>query len=150
MIRKKCKESALEYLSKKKGKKGSEIEVKSLKMSEYLLPNDVLTIEEQRNIFEIRNKMSNIPSNFKTEKDSTVKCICGEKESMKHIYICKQIKRTEQVIHYEEVHRDNLKHLKSIGKRFEENMREREKKMKFQEILYCDPLQSVTMDCSNG
>ena len=67
---------------------------------------------------------------------------------MKHVYNCKQLNINETEIEYEEVYRDNLKYLKCIEKRFEENLKEREKQL--QEILHRDPLQSVTMDCNNG
>ena len=39
---------------KKKGKKGKEINYPEIQMSEYLLPNDELSVDEQRNIFEIK------------------------------------------------------------------------------------------------
>ena len=68
--------------------KGCEIEYRSLEMADYLLPfNNKLTIEEKRNLFAVRNKMINIQCNFSSKCE--VKCECGEKESMKHIYECK-------------------------------------------------------------
>ena len=60
-------------------------------MSEYLLPNDELSVDEQRNIFEMRNKMSHIPSNFSSENENTYECVCGEKENMEHIYKCRYL-----------------------------------------------------------
>ena len=39
---------SFEYLMKKRGKKGIEINYSHLKMAEYLLPNDELTMSEQR------------------------------------------------------------------------------------------------------
>ena len=45
---------------------------------------------------------------------------------------------------------DNLKELKYIKERIKENMKERENERGTQEILYCDPLLSVKMDCSNA
>ena len=96
MIRRKCKEKAYEYLLQKRGKKGNEIQYKSLRMAEYLLPNEELTVENQREIFEIRNRMVNIPSNFKSEKESKETCICGEKETMEHLFYCKQINIEEK------------------------------------------------------
>ena len=61
LIRKKCKELALEYLLKKRGSKGKELIYNEIQTAEYLLPNDELNIEEQRTIFSIRNRMINIP-----------------------------------------------------------------------------------------
>lgn len=49
----------------RRGSKGIEIEYSSLKMADYLLPNDDLTITEQRRIFSIRNRMINIENNFR-------------------------------------------------------------------------------------
>ena len=48
MIRIKCKELALEYLLKNRGSKGKEIDYKEIQTAEYLLPNNEITIEEQR------------------------------------------------------------------------------------------------------
>ena len=80
---------AFEYLTSRRGSKGQEIEYTELKMAEYLLPNhEKITTEEQRNIFEIRNRMVPIPSNFpKIEKKEI--CVCGELENSKQIYQCK-------------------------------------------------------------
>ena len=71
----------------KRGSKGKEIEYARTQMAQYLLPNDQLEVKEQRKIFEMRNKMTNIPDNFSTK--SEIKCICGKIEKMEHIYNCK-------------------------------------------------------------
>ena len=65
ILRKKTKDRALNYLQNKQGSKGKEIIYSKIEMSEYLSPlNEELTFEEKRRLFEIRNKMVNIPSNF--------------------------------------------------------------------------------------
>ena len=86
LVRKKCKESAYQYLMNKRGKKGEQIIYSSIRMSEYLLPNEKMSIEDQRKIFEIRNNMIDIPANFTSEKENKARCICGEKENTTHIY----------------------------------------------------------------
>merc|ERR1712115_312881 len=59
IIKSKIEERAFEYLKLKRGKKGKEIEYKSLEMSEYLLPiNSNLNITEKRKLFEMRNRMT--------------------------------------------------------------------------------------------
>ena len=63
IIREKCQELGFEYLSKKRGSKGREIDYKKIEIAEYLLPNDEIDIDEQRTIFAIRNK---ITRNFPT------------------------------------------------------------------------------------
>ena len=78
LVRNKCKIRAYEYLINKRGKKGQNIHYKDIRMSEYILPNERLSIEDQQKIFEIRNNMTNIPSNFMSEKENTKICICVE------------------------------------------------------------------------
>ena len=54
-------------------------------MAEYLLPSyEKITIEEQRNIFSIRNQVVAIPSNFNTKKEDIF--VCSKIENMKQIH----------------------------------------------------------------
>ena len=80
IVREKNKENAFEYLLYKRGRKGSEIYYLVLEMSEYLSPNDVLTIEQQRYEFSFRNRMINMHANYSA--NSLVKCCCEVKEDM--------------------------------------------------------------------
>ena len=151
LVRKQCKIRAYEYLMNKRGKKGQNIQYKEIKMSEYLLPNEHLSIEDQQNIFEIRNNMTNIPSNFISEKENTTTCICGIKENMKHIYNCEYLNINKPTEKYEKIYEDNVKKMKNVLERFNENMKRREKlleKVNCHEILDCDPLHyiNVAMD----
>ena len=69
LVKKKCKESAYKYLMKKRGSKGKEILYsEKFEMAEYLMPNSELKIEDQLKIFEIRNRMTDIRSNFCSKK----------------------------------------------------------------------------------
>ena len=64
------KKNAFRYLNNKRGKKGEEIEYSCLEMCEYLLPtNNILTIEQKREMFAIRNRMIDIPNNFLEERN---------------------------------------------------------------------------------
>ena len=150
LIRRKCKESAYEYLMNKRGKKGQHISYTSIRMSEYLLPNENLSIEDQRKVFEIRNNMMNIPSNFISEKDNTNICVCGKTENMTHIYNCEKLNKNKPRERYEQIFENNLNKMKYILTRFGENMKQREQLIEnlksSQEILKCDPLQF----CSYG
>ena len=87
IVKQKCRESAYKYLMKKRGSKGSEIEYPQIEMAQYLAPNKFLTIDEQRQLFAVRNRMVDIPSNFCTKENNLSKCVCQEKEDMQHIYI---------------------------------------------------------------
>ena len=56
LIKIRIERNALEYLQNKRGSKGKEIEFTLLSMSEYLLPyNSIMSIEENREMFAIRN-----------------------------------------------------------------------------------------------
>ena len=83
-------------------------------MSEYLLPNDELDIKQQREIFAIRNEMTNIKSNYVSEKDNTTICICGEKENLTHIYNCRKLNKNFPEVKYEKIYGENLKEHKYI------------------------------------
>ena len=86
IIKKAIQERALEYLVDKQGSKGQELSCKELKMADYLLPsNQNISLDEQRSIFAIRNRMVIIPSNFPIGKEVEI-CPCGQIENMKHIY----------------------------------------------------------------
>ena len=134
------KERAFEYLLNKQGIKGREIKYNEFQMAEYLLPNETLkSIEDQRYLFAIRNKMIEIPSNIGKEE----KCICGKIESMSHIYYCYG---GEKEIHYEKVYNGKLIEREKVLNSFRDNMKIRETKI--QEIAsrstnFCN-------DISNG
>jgi len=58
-------QKSFEYLMTKRGSKGQEINYSELKMAEYLHPGyENISINEQRSIFSIRNRMIEIPANF--------------------------------------------------------------------------------------
>ena len=115
----------------KRGTKGSAIEYKELKLSEYLLPNNQLTIEEQRTCFGMRNGMIDIPAN---------------------VYNCEFRKSDKPAEKYERIFSDDISEQKSVLKRFEQNMETREQKA--EEFPYaiqvCDPPFSVFYGIGNG
>ena len=122
IVRKKCSEYAYKYLMNKRGTNGSELEYKELKMSEYLLPNNQLTIEEQRTLFGMRNGMIDIPANFSTKKENKAKCICKENEDMQHIYNCEYLNSDKPAEKYEKIFSGEISEQKAVLKRFEQNM----------------------------
>jgi hypothetical protein len=153
IIRTKCSAYALKYLMNKRGSKGSEINFTEIEMAEYLLPNDNLTIEEQRTIFSIRNRMVNdIPANFSSKKENTAKCICGESEDMEHVYNCKYLNIEEPAEEYLKIFSGNTREQRTVLQRFEENLSIREKKKEESShvILLSDPPSSVLYEIGNG
>ena len=133
---------------------------KELKMADYLLPSYCpITIDEQRSIFEIRNRMVNISSNFSKGMKKEI-CPCGLEENMKHIYICKLWSKGNEnhKPKYEIIFSDNVSEKIKMNKYFIMNYQEREeyeiknkeKETKPHAILTnSDPLYSV-LENSNG
>ena len=109
-------------------------------MSEYLQPNDELSIENQRSIFSIRNRMVDIPSNFSSKEENESKCLCGEMEDMKHIYYCKYLNSEDPEESYEKLFGENIQIQAKVFKRFENNLIRREKLLKNPNENECDPL----------
>ena len=126
---------------KKRGTKGKEIEYRKIEMSQYLLPNSQLEIQDQKKIFEIRNRMTNISGNYPKQSQNEMKCICGQQETMKHIYYCKKLNNIEPKVKYEKIYEGNTKIMKLIQNRFEQNMNRRNEHHHV--ILNCDPPSSV-------
>ena len=97
-----------------------------LQKAEYLQPSRTeLSIETKQKIFEVRNKMVKIPTNFSTNHKKDHRCKCGMKEDMKHIYVCPILNNEEQMIEYENIYSNNVPLIKEVFTRFENNMRNR-------------------------
>ena len=129
ILKEKISIKALNYLLEKQGKKGSEIRYSCVEMAEYLQPyNYHLNIEQQREMFSVRNKMVNIPANFSSASET--KCICGEKEELSHIYECKILSdNKQQQIEYSKIYNGNLKEQVTVYRRVSENLKNRENKV---------------------
>ena len=158
LVKKKCTESAFSYLMKKRGKKGMEINYPNIEISEYLLPNDELTIDDQRYLFAMRNGMVDIPSNFVSKENNTSKCYCGQLEDMEHLYYCKYLNNEEPEVKYEQLFCGSLCEQSKIIRRFEHNVEKRRVYSNICEnddesshaIHHSDPLYSVLLEYGNG
>ena len=149
ILRKKTKDRALNYLQNKQGSKGKEIIYSKIEMSEYLSPlNEELTFEEKRRLFEIRNKMVNIPSNF-PKSESIDKCVCGEILKMEHSYECKVINNEENETPYEKIYTGNLSDQIKVFRNMEKSLANREKYANLINDTPCDPPGSAAF-CSTG
>jgi hypothetical protein len=126
ILKESIQSKALKYLINKRGSKGQEIRYLELKMAEYLMPNfENLSIDDRRNIFEIRNRMLLIPANFPSSKDHD-KCLCGEIEDTKHIYLCKYWSNESEKTQFEMIYTDNMSKLVQVYKQFNKNYKRRE------------------------
>ena len=103
---------------KKRGSKGKELIYNEIQTAEYLLPND-----ELRTIFSIRIRMINIPSNFVSKENNFYKCICNEKEDMKHLYECNYLNRENIEVQFERIYYGTIREQKVIVKRITRNNR---------------------------
>ena len=114
-------------------------------MAEYLLPGyENITIEEQRNIFSIRNRMVEINYNFPTNNKKEM-CRCGEEETMKHIYICDYQSENNETNkpNFEEIFEENVIQQKEVNKIFQKKFQKRNKiteEIQTNAILSKDPL----------
>ena len=85
ILKQSIEKKALEYLLEKRGSKGCEIQYSSMKMAEYLSPTyEQLSLNDQRYIFAIRNRMIELEHNFRKQLPEE-KSICGDQMTQQHI-----------------------------------------------------------------
>ena len=125
LLKKHIEQKSLKYLKGKQGSKGIDIRYPTLKMAEYLMPNsECSSIEQQRYIFGIRNRMISLPVNFPQNK-MEIKCVCGQREDMQHVYQCKYWNTEQETTEYEMIYRDNVKQQVNVYNRFRSNYENR-------------------------
>ena len=111
---KKIRICAFQYLLSKIKSKGKEIVYKkNLQCQTYLLPNNILTVQEQRAIFAFRTRMNFIKNNFKGN-NSIEYCQCESEMTNKHLYECILLNNSEKKIPYETLFEGRLCELKYI------------------------------------
>ena len=142
IVKERIKIVALDYLLEKQGSKGSETKYTNIQMAEYLQPYcSKLNIDEKRQMFAVKNRMVDLPVNFPA-KNIEVKCICGSKETMSHIYSCKSLNKTKEMIKYEQIYEGNITEQIEIFKRFQQNLETRNKLNEIDKLSQqspCDP-----------
>ena len=124
IIKIKSRKNALSYLIRKQGKKGGEIGYTCLEMAEYLQPyNSSLTIEQKQELFEVRNRMVQIPHNFPKTSEKH-KCECTEIETMAHIYNCEMYNnnKKQRSIAYNKISNGNLQEEIKVFTIFKQNL----------------------------
>ena len=76
-------------------------------------------------MFAIKNRMLNIPANF-PQPNIEQKCICGEKDDMKHIHNCEIINNCEQIdLEFEKIFEGNISEQIKVFRKFERNLKTR-------------------------
>ena len=127
LVRKKVNILAFKYLLSKIKSKGKEIcYKKDLQCQTYLLPNNILTVQEQRAIFSYRTRMNNIKNNFK-ENNLVEYCQCESELNNKHLYECMVLNNSVKNIPYETIFEGRLCELKYIVNILKENQEKHER-----------------------
>jgi hypothetical protein len=91
------------------GKKGRALIYEDkLKMADYLSPNDILNLEDQIEIFQVRSETNSIPANIGNPGPCPMSC--GEILQNPHILTCKNIEETSES--YEMLINGNLNEMK--------------------------------------
>ena len=73
-------------------------------------------------MFAIKNRMTKIPANFGNKE---AKCLCGDIETMLHIYNCESLNQNKTQIPYNEIFNGNLESQIEIFRRMETNLEKR-------------------------
>ena len=135
ILNERIRAASLTYLTGKQNIKGGDINYAKIEMSEYLSPLSDLSIDDKRRLFAVRNMMVDIPANFSNSNEN-MKCICGEKESMAHIYQCGFLSTDKPKIEYEKIYDGSIHEQIEIFRKFENNLEIRNKP---RNPLPCDP-----------
>ena len=90
LLQQKIIHKAFQYLQSLRAKKGSNIYYDKIQMSEYLMPNNSgLSINDKRQMFQIKNGMLVIFENFPSRGLSKLcKAGCDRSKTTDHICIC--------------------------------------------------------------
>ena len=127
LVNKKVKVVAFKYLLLKVKSKGKEIVYqKNLQCQTYLLPNNVLTIQEQRAVFSFRTRMNCLKNNYKGN-NVVEYCQCDSEISNKHLYECMVLNNTKKKVPYETIFEGRLCELKYIVNILLENQEKHER-----------------------
>ena len=132
-IKKSIEELAFPYLTSKKlkHKKVKKLRHNSLKMADYLEPNNInIKQSEAQTLFKLKSKMVDVKANYPTAFRNNINCTLCEKEgntrkdSQKHILKCPVIKRKileNEKFNYKDLTSESLKYQIRIVKRFQKN-----------------------------
>ena len=128
IVESKIKIAAFRYLKNKIKSKGKEINYgDQLFCQNYLSPNNILTFDDQKLIFAYRSRMNKLSYNYPGNKIVEL-CQCGVQMTNEHLYYC--IVLNEGISNqdkYEKIFNGNISEQISIFRRFEHNLKTRNK-----------------------
>jgi hypothetical protein len=111
-VMKKVNIIAFQYLLSRIKSKGQEIKYgQKLECQGYLLPNNILTLQDQRDIFSYRSRMNKLEYNYKGNNIEE-KCYCGKDMTNIHLYECQVLNNSERKVQYSKIFDGRLCELK--------------------------------------
>ena len=123
IVDKKGKSAACKYLISKVKSKGKEIKFSEyLECQGYLIPNNILTVHEQRTIFLFRSKMNSIKYNLSENYKLKELCVCRGEMNYSHLYECKSLNPCERKVPYNNIFSGRLSELKYLIDILKENV----------------------------
>ena len=83
-------------------------------------------MEQKQKMFAVKNRMIETYENFPSKQLKT-ECICGEIDSMSHIYYCETLNEGENpILKFEKIYEGNIKDQIEVFKHFEANLNRKE------------------------
>ena len=97
-----------------------------LQCQEYLLPNNFLTLKEQREIFSYRARMNKLKYNFSGSNNKEF-CECESEMTNSHLYECPKLNSSIKKVPYIKIFENRLCEMKSILNILQENQETHDK-----------------------
>ena len=97
VVKKACENNALKYLKLHIKSKGKEISYDKMELKHYLVSSSSLTLQEKKELFKMKTRMTEVKSNFKNQYEIYNCEKCEERgkyneETQEHIYKCIEIR----------------------------------------------------------
>ena len=132
VVREACEENALKYLKLHIKSKGKELKYNQMELRHYLTSSSHLTLQEKKDLFKMRTRMTDVKSNFKNKYESLNCDKCEEnneikEETQEHVYKCIDIKENQKMFETIFTNTHETKTLKIIIQDFLNGMKERKK-----------------------
>ena len=120
MVKKKIEIVAFHELIEKQkgGKKGRNINYERLEMSDYLLPECQISVEDKRELFLIRSEMNELPCNF--GNPTLCDLGCSQVLNSEHINSCPKLNQKE-ALPYENILNGKMNQKVLVLKKIQEN-----------------------------
>ena len=113
--------TAFQYLKSTIRTKGKEIQYDRFKISEYLLPNQYLSVDDKKLVFSLRSQCFMITDNENNEVIE--KCICDANMDILHLYTCNKLNENSIIIEYRRIYDDKIPEIKIIVNRIKQSLK---------------------------